>query len=543
MIDWQIIWNRLISICEEQAQIVIRAAFSAAVRESSDIATGIFDIDGRMLAQGVSGTPGHVNSMANAVAHFFPHFPVDSMKPGDAFVTNDPWQGSGHLHDITVVTPAFHKDRVVGLFAATIHLADVGGRGFGPDGREVFEEGIYIPHMQLVRQGKLNEDLMQIIRANTREPLQVEGDILAVLAAGEDGARRLALTLEEFDQPDLREIADYIIETSHAATVDAIGKVPAGRYDSRVMVDGYDAPVEIVLAVTVGEGQIVVDYEGTSAQSSYGINVVLAYAAAYTCYGIKCVVAPNVPNNHGSLRAFSVKAPEGSILNPLHPAPVSARQIVGLALPDAIIGCLDQALPGVTLADSGMMWMPSLRGAHDHGGKHRLWEQVCFFSGGMGARGEKDGLDATVFPTGLKTIPIEALELIVPVVVWRKELLADSGGLGAFRGGHGQVLEIGELNGRPMIVQAMFDRIENPSRGRRGGTDGAPGRVFLASGVKLRGKGQQEIPAGDRLVLHTPGGGGYGDSSRRSKEAVMRDLEDGLLSDAIARQYYAHAFS
>src|SRR6266516_7412594 len=177
LIDLQIMWNRLIAVVEEQAQVLMRTAFSPIVRECGDLSAGVFDREGRMLAQAVTGTPGHVNSMANAVVHFLKAYPLETMKPGDHYITNDPWQTSGHLHDITVVTPSFYNGKPVGLFANTIHVVDIGGLGMGPDGRQVFEEGLFIPIMPLAREGRMNDDLLRLVRANVREPLQVEGDI------------------------------------------------------------------------------------------------------------------------------------------------------------------------------------------------------------------------------------------------------------------------------------------------------------------------------------------------------------------------------
>jgi len=536
----QILWNRLIAVTEEQATTMVRAAFSPPVREGGDLSAGVFDLQGRMLAQAVTGTPGHVNTMMLAVPHFIEAFPVETMRPGDAFITNDPWIASGHLHDVTVLTPTFHRRRLVGLFAATVHIVDVGGRGMGTDAREVYEEGVLIPPMALARGGRLNEDLLTLLRANSREPLQLEGDLLAILAAGEEGARRLAETLEEFGETDLAAIGDHIIDTSRAATEHAIARLTPGTYNYTGLTDGYEAPVQLVARMTVGSHRVLIDFAGSSPQSRYGINVVLNYTRAYTSYGIKCMVAPDVPNNSGSLAPFQVTAPEGSILNPRRPAAVAARHIIGHALPDVAIGCLAQAMPGQGTAESGMMWNPYIRGPRGFDGSERSWEMFYFQSGGMGARADKDGLDATAFPAGIKNIPVEASEVAAPVVFWRKELRPDSGGPGRFRGGLGQLVEIAGLDGQPLRIQAMFDRVENPARGRHGGVAGAPGILRLRSGPSLRAKGQQDVPEGDRLLLELPGGGGWGDPLSRDREAIEDDLSEGLVSETQAREVYGY---
>ncbi|TWB86061.1 N-methylhydantoinase B [Bradyrhizobium macuxiense] len=540
VIESQILWNRLIAVCEEQAQVMIHAAFSPPVRESGDVSAGLFDLEGRMLTQAVTGTPGHVNSMAAAVVHFFDEFPVAAMKPGDAYVTNDPWLASGHLNDVTIVTPAFHRGKIVGLFAATVHLVDLGGRGMGPDGRDIFEEGVAIPHMHLTRAGALNRDLVRLLCANSREPLQTEGDLLAILAAGEEGARRLSEMLEEFNLPDVAEIGAYILETSRSATEAAIRRLPEGVYYNKITIDGYEKPVDIAVAMTLRDGQIALDFAGTSPCSAFGINVPLIYTGAYAFYGIKCVIAPEVPCNHGALSRFSVTAPMGTIVNPQRPAPVSARHIIGHCLPDAVMGCLEQALPGQTLAESGMMWNPYLRGTTGFKREPRTWEFFSLIAGGMGARSSKDGLDATAFPAALKGIPVEAIENTAPMVFWRKELRTDSGGAGKFRGGSGQIVEIGALHRTHLSLKAMFDRIHNPARGRDGGQPGAVGRVRLASGAVLAGKGQQDVPVSDRLVIELPGGGGYGDPAERELDAIAYDVRRGLVSQEAAERDYRH---
>src|SRR5437762_9431320 len=244
-IHLQIMWSRLIAVVEEQAQTLVRTAFSTPVREAGDLSAGVFDRDGKMLAQAVTGTPGHVNSMAAAVRHFLVAFPLATMKPGDHYITNDPWLTCGHLHDLTVVSPTFLDGEPVGLFASTVHVVDIGGLGMGPDGRQVFEEGLAIPLMPLAREGQFNEDLMRIVRANVREPLQVEGDIYALAACNDEGGRRLIEMMREFEITHLETIGDTIVETSRVAMLDAIRQLPKGVYRNRLTMDGYDKPLTL----------------------------------------------------------------------------------------------------------------------------------------------------------------------------------------------------------------------------------------------------------------------------------------------------------
>ncbi len=537
----QIMWNRLLAVVEEQARTLVRTSFSTAVREAGDLSAGVFDIEGRMLAQAVTGTPGHVNTMAMAVRHFLHDYPAVTMQPGDVYVTNDPWLASGHLHDVTVVSPAFHDGRIVALFAAVAHLVDVGGRGMGPDGRQVFEEGIQIPIMPLVRAGTINQDLMRLILANTREPLQVEGDLHAIIAAGEEGQRRLSEMMREFGLADIAGLGAHIIERSRAATLAAIARLTPGTYRHAMTIDGYDQPLTLAAACTIGPDGVDVSWDGSSGASRYGINVVEPYTAAYTCFGLRCAIAPEIPNNHGSLEPFRVTAPPGSILHALRPAPVAARHIIGLMLPDVVLGCLEHVLPGGAPAEGGLMWNPYIRGNAWYDGSRRGWEAFFFSSGGTGARPAKDGMSATAFPAGTRSVQVEAAETVAPILIHAKEFRADSGGAGRYRGGLGQILTIGPAVAGPISVQAMFDRIDHPARGRAGGANGAAGRATLASGRPIRGMGLQDIPAGDLLCLELPGGAGHGRPHERAIEAVVEDVEGGLVSiDAALALYGVH---
>ena len=344
-IQTQIMWNRLISVVEEQAQTLLRTAFSTTVREAGDLSAGVFDTKGRMLAQAVTGTPGHVNSMAIAVQHFLARYPNEVMREGDVYITNDPWLTCGHLHDLTVVTPVFREGRIIGSFACTAHVVDIGGRGFGPDARSVYEEGLYIPIMPLVREGRINEDLIEMVRWNVREPLQLEGDVHSLIACNRAGADRLLAMMDEFGLADLDGLGEEIVERSRAATLAAIAELPKGTYRNTLTMDGYDEPITLAAAMTISGDGIHVDFTGTSPASNHGINVVLNYTTAYTSFGLKCIVAKDIPNNAGSLAPLTVSAPEGSILNVPRPWPVAARHVIGHMLPDLVFGCLHQAIP------------------------------------------------------------------------------------------------------------------------------------------------------------------------------------------------------
>src|SRR5919201_421760 len=418
----QIMWSRLIAVVEEQAQTMLRTAFSTSVREAGDLSAGVFDRHGRMLAQAVTGTPGHVNSMANAVRHFLDVYPLETMRPGDHYITNDPWLTCGHLHDLTVVSPTFLDGRPVGLFACTVHVVDIGGLGMGPDGRQVSEEGLAIPIMPLAREGGMNDDLLRLVRANGREPLQVEGDIYAAAACNDEGSRRLVGMMDEFEIANLDRLGDTIIEASREATLGRIRALPKGTYRNSMTMDGYDKPLVLNAALTISDDGIHVDFDGTSPASSHGINVVYNYCLAYTAFGVKCLVAPEVPNNAGSLAPISVSAPEGCVLNVRRPWPVAARHTVGHMLPDVVFGCLHQVLPGGVPAEgASSLWNPQIFGGgslvdevEEGTDANALPEfsTVIFHCGGAGARPTQDGLSATAVPSGGGTSPLGATESI-----------------------------------------------------------------------------------------------------------------------------------
>jgi N-methylhydantoinase B len=542
LIDLQIMWNRLIAVVEEQAQVLMRTAFSPIVRECGDLSAGVFDRQGRMLAQAVTGTPGHVNSMAESVKHFIRHFPLDTMKPGDAYITNDPWMGTGHLNDFVITTPAFHNGRLVGLLSCTSHLMDIGGIGFGPDATDVFMEGLYIPMLKLIDQGTVNETLMAMIRANTRLPIDTEGDTYSLAACNDVGAKRLAEMMEEFGIESLDVIADHICERSREAVMAEIAKLPKGTWHNEMTVDGYDAPVTLKAALTVSDSGIHVDFTGTSPQSRYGINVPLAYTTAYTVFGLGCVVASQIPNNAGSLAPLTVSAPVGCILNAPKPAPVCSRHIIGQMLPDVVFGCLRQTIPDRVPAEgTSCLWNLNVRGETQAGsGGNYGFMMAVTSNGGTGARPDKDGLSATAYPSGVRGTPVEIAESQTPLIFWKKELRPGSGGAGRTQGGHGQIIEIGSGVDRPWDILAAFDRIDHPARGRDGGHNGAAGYVGLKSGQKFRGKGFQLVPPGERLVVLTPGGGGIGAPDQRAAERVARDLSDELVSEETARDLYGY---
>jgi N-methylhydantoinase B len=529
-----IMWNRLIAVVEEQATTLVRSAFSTSTREAGDLSAGVFDPAGRMLAQSVTGTPGHVNSMAASVLHFLDAFPVATMEPGDVFLTNDPWKGTGHLFDVVVLTPVFRNGAVVALFACTSHVVDIGGMGFTTDSKEIYHEGLRLPLMRFARRGVFDPNVVAVIEANVRDKVQVIGDIHSLVACNETGARRLLAMMDEYGLDDLDELATHVLGASRDAMLAAVRALPRGSWTSTMRVDGMTEPIDIVATLTVSDDGIDVDFTGTGPQVPFGINVPLAYTVAYTSFGVRCIVGPEIPNNSGSLGVVRVTAPEGCILNAPHPAAVNVRHVMGQMLPDAVFGCLAQAVPERVPAEgTSSLWNLLATGPWEPlgaapGSAPERFIMMSFHSGGAGARPDQDGLSATAFPSGVRNMPVEINELVSPLVFWRKEFRPGSGGTGRYRGGLGQVIELANRQGRDFTISATYERVVHPARGRDGGGPGARGSLTLDDGTPVPAKGLSTIAAGRRLVVSFPGGGGHGDPARRDPAAAERDHLYGL---------------
>ena len=457
----EIIWNRLLAIAEEQARVLMRTAFSTIVREAGDLSAAVFDRRGRMIAQARTGTPGHVNTMARGMRFFLEEFPLATIEPGDVLLSNDPYKLAGQLNDMCLVTPVFHRGQLVAFFASCCHMVDIGGVGLTADAREVFEEGLHVPFCKFLIRGEENRDVFRFITANVRTPKEVIGDLYAQVAAGEVGSQRLLQLLEEFGFDDIEAVADEIITRSERAVRDAIGQFPQGRFEFGCMNDGFEKPIRMQVAVYREKDHLVVDFDGTDPAVDRGINVPLAYTTAYSCYAIKCVVAPDVPNNHGSFEPIVVTAPEGSILNPVRPAPTAARHILGHFLPTVIFGALEQALPGKVPADSAAgLWVTQISGRNS---ASQPFSFAFFSCGGMGARPSKDGLSVTSFPSGIQNVSTEIIENAAPIVFHQRELRPDSAGPGRYRGGLGQVIRFEVRSKGSYTLSGMYDRAVQPA--------------------------------------------------------------------------------
>jgi N-methylhydantoinase B len=473
--------------------------------------------------------------------NFLAACPLKTLRPGDVLITNDPWLTTGQLLDVTVCVPIFRRSRPVALFACTCHMVDIGGYGPGTGGTDVYEEGFQIPITKLYRAGRPNVDLFQLLAQNVRHAEHFLGDLQSMRTSCYVGGAKLLAMMQEYGLPHIEDVADQILARSEAAQRAAIARLPRGRYTHTTMLDGTDEPVRLAAAVTVSGRDITIDFAGSSPESRQGINVVLNYARGYATYAVRAALAPEVPNNDGSMAPIHVTAPPGCILNAQPPAPTTGRHLVGMFVALPVLGALAHAAPDRVVAEgAGAVWCVELRGRRPGGRQFTLFLTV---SGGMGARPTKDGLNTTSFPSGIAGVPVEIWEVAVPVRVHRKAFRPDSGGAGRWRGGMGQTLEVSVASEGDWIANMMLDRLRFAAEGSTGGRPGAVGRAALASGEALPGKGRVLVKPEARIVLDLPGGGGYGAPWERDPELVREDVEQGFVTLERARDLYGVAIT
>lgn len=535
-ITLDILWARLIATTNDQAAALMRSSFTSIVRDAADLAAGVFDRRGRMIAQAVTGTPGHINSMATGMIHMLAKFPIDTLKAGDVLITNDPWFTASQLNDITVATPVFKNGRCIALFANCCHALDIGGRGLSADSRSVFEEGLYIPIMKLVDQGKKVQPLWELIERNVRTPREVLGDIHCQIVGNEHGAMQLLSFLEEFGLEDIEGLADEIIDRSEAAMRERILALPDGCYPYELVVDGFDEPLVLKANLIVLGSELTVDYVGSPGQVPLGVNVTLNYTTAYTNYGVKCALAGDIPNNEGSFIPLKVSAPEGTLLNAKFPAAVGGRHLVGHFLPSVVMGALADALPDNVMAPGfDGLWDTHISGTNKAGGH---FSYTWFSAGGAGAMKGKDGMSATAYPSGIAGVQAEVMEALAPLVIRERSLRNDSGGPGEFRGGLGQVMHIEVLSEEHYLFSGLYERTKHPAPGLHGGEPGQAGALGNSQGIDLRPKISALVPAETVVFLEMPGGGGYGHPWQRDIAAVLQDVVEGYVSNQQARDLY-----
>ena len=531
-----ILWDRLISITNEIVQTLVRTSFSSVARENYDLSCVLFDARGRSLAQGAMSVPVFVGTAPLTMRHMLDRFPPDTLQSGDVVVTNDIGMGTGHLWDVNIMRPAFRNGRVVGYAMSISHLPDIGGRGFSAINANMFEEGLQIPILKIVRAGVLNDDLIEVIRANVRVSDQVIGDLMANISATDVGCRQLVEFMDEYGLEDLDTLSDMIIGQSASAMRRAIASIPDGTYTNSILVEAFDDPVRLACSVTVAGDRLSIDFEGTSDVVPAAINVPACYTLAVATYAIKSLVLPGVPNNEGSVTPIEVSAPAGCILDARAPAATGARLLVGHFIVPLLYGALAAALPYRVQGDPGMMNILNFVGRDRRG---RDFAALYFSAGGFGALHGLDGTSATPAPSNMMVMPTETWETMTSLQVVSRTLLPDSGGPGEFRGGLGQRIVLTNCDSNPVTVFVMGCRTEYPAQGVCGGGHGAL-RRFLLNGAEIHAKGRYEMRAGDVLEVIEAGGGGYGAPSRRDRRAIEEDIRQRFVTPEGALRDYGY---
>lgn len=523
----ELAWSRIQAVLDESEITLMRTAFSPILREAYDYGIVLMDELGGAVAQSQMSMPGFIGTLPRSLKSFLVEHPLPEWAPGDIYITNDPWIGSGHLPDVTMIRPIFHNGKLVGFMGCIAHWADMGGRTWSADATELYEEGLQIPVSRLFAAGELNRDVVNFILRNVRLPEQVNGDMHAQISAINVGANRFIDLLGDMQVNDPAPLFAEMRRRSETAMRDAIRTLPGGCYTNSIEIDGVEEPLLLKCAVIVEGDGIVVDWEGSADQVSRGINESFNHAYAMTVYPIKCLLCPDVPNNEGINIPLRMVSPEGSIVTCRRPAPVNARQMIGHYLSQVVVGAMRPLMPDKILAECGSPAPRAVFSGYDDSG--RRYSAALLLSGGMGGQSWRDGLSATPFPSNPGISSVEVIESRAPLIVRQRALRPNSGGKGKFRGGLGASIEVQFVGNRPASISVMTDRVRSKPKGVFGGEEGEP-NVVLLNGKPIDPKGTTNVRFGDVVTIHTAGGGGYGPAAERAELSMERDLEYGYVS-------------
>ena len=547
----EILWGGLTSIAEEMGITLKRTAYSEMVREANDFSCALFNEEGNMVAQtDYIGSPGHLGSVRDAVKEMLKVYPVEALQPGDSLITNDPYLVAGHLPDIAVATPIFRDGKFIAFAVNITHHTDIGGRVAGghiADSREIFEEGVRIPISKLYEAGKPNKDVLNIIASNVRVPYKELGDFNAQLSSNFVASKRLSEFIDDFklSLDDLKVIFKQVIGTAETAMRDSIREMPNGTFVATEEMESFDGDSSIPLKVSIEikDDHLMVDFTGTGKQSPQGINSPYNYTFAYTSHAVKCATNPRVPMNEGVMKTIDMKVPEGSILNPKFPAAVGGRHLTNWRINSLVFRALSKSAPEKVISPSGGTGsnMPQFSGIDSRTG--RPFVQIVNHSGGLGARPAKDGIHCHPFPARAENTPVEIVESVSPLTIRRLELAQDSGGAGKFRGGCGLSFDVRIDNDDGATLLNISGRDRFTAQGLFGGMEGSNTEILLRkSGTsgwkKLHPRKIVHLGRGDFLRFRLPGGGGYGDPSKRDPNLVAADVLNGLVSSEAARNVY-----
>lgn len=532
----EILWSRLISLVDEMAVTMLRTSFSTVIGAANDFGCELLDSRGRGLAHATRSMPVFNQTLPYVTRFFIEKYGEEGIRPGDIFITNDPWLCAGHQPDIAVILPFFRNGRRIGFTGSIGHMADIGGALDSNAVHEVYEEGLFIPPTRLYAEGQVVDAVLDFVRSNVRVPDMVIGDIHAQVSAAEVGATKALALIEEYNLDGLDGLADEIHARSEVAMREAIRTVPDGIYTCALTFDELDGPLPLQVAITVRGDEITVDYTGSAPQHPRGgINCTLSYTLAHTAYALKCALLPEVPSNAGCYRPIHVIAPEGSILNCRPPASVMNRTRTGWYLAPLVFGALAPVISDRVMASGGLMTGYKVYGVAEDGASFNAW---LFNSGGLGGSAHADGASSTIFPSSASNVPVELFEVAVPILVREKEFAQNSGGGGKHRGGLGQRVTISRLPGYAgsLFVMLWPHRQVVPPEGLVGGEPGKRTHVYLNG--KLLSRAEITSSTGaiylddpqQVITIETAGGGGFGPPAERSRELIERDLRDGLVT-------------
>ena len=533
-VSLSILWDRMVAIADEIVSTLVRTSFSTIVRDSYDLSVVILDAKGRLMAQGTYAVPVFIGTAPRTLAYMLERFPPETLRPGDVIATNDPWIGTGHMFDISMMRPVFKGNHLVGYTMSITHLPDIGGLGFGAAAREIYHEGLRLPICRFARDGVMDPFLEELIRTNVRVPEQTIGDLMANIACNEVGGPMVTAFMDEYGLDTLEDLSDSIGDYSERVMRARLAQITDGRYENLIQIEGTEGPIPMACSVDIRGSEVSINFAGTGGCVQRGINVPFCYTNAMSLYAMKCLTIPSLPNNSGAVRPISVSAPEGCLLNARPPFPTGGRHAIGHFIPGLIFGALSKAAPDKIQADCGMMDLMTVQGTHRDG---RGISTIYFASGGFGALQAHDGGDCVPGPSNMAVVPVEVWETITGTTIEGKSFVPDSGGPGTARGGVGQEVVIRNDTGHPMTIFCMANRTEFPALGYLGGKPGAR-RVHKINGKEIDAKGSYILNPGDRISMVEAGGGGIGNPDDRDKANIERDIALGRVTpEGAARDY------
>ena len=533
-----IIWKRLNGMIDEVAESFIRSSFSAVVRENYDMAFSLLDTKGRQFIQTKKSIPSFIGTLPHTLQEILKIIPLEDFTEGDVVISNDSWLGTGHLNDITMICPIFRKGKIIAFAGSTAHTVDIGGAP-SPIARDCFEEGLCIPVSKILEKGKENKIIISFLEQNLREPDETLGDIRSQFSAYKVASEKLLQLLDEEKIDDLDFIVKKILDLSEQSMRNKILNISDGDYTDEMFVDGFEEPLKIKCKITIKKSQLTVDFAGTSPQINKPINSVFNYTYAYACYALKCAIDPKSPNNDGSFRPIVIKAPEGSIVNAMRPAPVWGRHLTGHYVPPSIYGALSKVIPKNIIAESGSpLWNIYFKGRGESDDK--TFVKMFFMNGGHGARANSDGPGCLSFPSNVSNQSIEQFENQVPLIVKEKSFIKDTQGIGKHVGGPAQKLSFESTSNKPIIMTIRHERVLFPPRGVLGGGEGSKG-IDLVDNRKIPAKSSITLNKGSVASFQTPGGGGMFPANQRDKKKIIADIKSGLLSLKKAKSVYGYS--